>query len=308
MDDDIFPGDLTGGFTTPDPGTPSPPRSPQGPVVDWTQDEPRRPRRLALLFVAAVPWLVLLLFLLRPTADGAGAQEATTPADPDPTWQEASPTAGPTATATATPTPTTAAPTEYARVFGQTRSPAQVAGAIAVIVTRAHLGTAGPAPRVAGVEPGPPGRYVEHVVVEAVDMPAPGAAVVTVVAVVLTASEDQYDGVELVRLAVPVVFDGSRAAPAGQPWRLPGPDLSAGALAPAPDDDPAVPAAATDALTTAGYLDITDLQVASGDGWPVVVQFRGVAPDQTEPRTHVLWLRRHLDRLIVAGTPQETTR
>jgi hypothetical protein len=201
--------------------------------------------------------------------------------------------------------PTTAIPTESARVFGDARSPAEVAGAVAVIVARAHLGTAGPAPTVPGVEPGPPGRYVEHVVVEAVDMPGPGAAVVTVVAVVLTASDDQYDGVELVRLGVPVVFDGGRAAPAGQPWHLAGPDLSPGTLSLTPDDQPTAAAAVTEALTTAGYREIADLQVASGDEWPVVAQFRGVAVDEVEPRTHVLWLRRHLDGLIVAGTPQE---
>lgn len=298
MDDDVFPGDLTGGFTTQGPGNPSPPLSPQGPVVDWTQDEPRRPRRLALLLVAAVPWLVLLLVLLRPAADGAGAQEADAPT-PAPSEPDAAPSTTMPATNPTDP------PAAYARVFGQAQSPEQVAGAVAVIVARAHLGTAGPAPVIEGVEPGPPGRYVEHVVVEAIDMPGPGAAVVTVVAVVLTASQDQYDGVELVRLGVPVVFDGSRAAPAGQPWPLPGPDLSPGTLAPPPDDDPASTTAATEALTAAGYRDITDLQVASGDGWPLVVAFRGIAAHDAEPRTHVLWLRRHLDRLIVAGTPQE---
>ena len=50
---------------------------------------------------------------------------------------------------------------------------------------------------------------------------------------------------------------------------------------------------------------LVHLQVASGDGWPLVVAFRGIAAHDAEPRTHVLWLRRHLDRLIVAGTPQE---
>lgn len=300
MDDDVFPGDLTGGFTTQEPGTPSPPRSPQGPVVGWTQDEPRRPRRFALLLVAAVPWLVLLLVLLRPAADGAGAQEVDVPSP-----AASDPTPAPSAPQTATES--TDVPATYARVYGQARTPAEVAGAVAVIVARAHLGTAGPALVIEGVEPGPPGRYVEHVVVEGLDMPSPGAAVVTVVAVVLTATQDQYDGVELVRLGVPVVFDGDRAAPAGQPWQLPGPELSPGTLAPTPDDDPTSAAAATETLTAAGYRDITDLQIASGDGWPLVVAFTGIAADETAPRAHVLWLRRHLDRLIVAGTTQEQT-
>jgi hypothetical protein len=294
MDDHVFPGDLVGGFTAQDPDQPpSPPHSGQSPVAPWQQDEPRPTRRLALLLAAAVPWLVLLAVLLRPTATPtAGLAVEARPTDPLP-----SPTVEPATTATmAEPV------VPVVRTHGDTPSAVELAGAVAVVVARAHLGTVGPAPALPGIEPGPPGRYVEHLVVERVDMPSTGAAVVTVLAVLLTASDDRYDGVEVARLAVPVVFDGDRAAPAGQPWALPAPDLAIAGLDVVPDERPDLTDAVHAALTAAGFTQVDDLRVAIGDGWPVVAEFTGTGPGQTGLTTHVLWLRRHLDGLVVAGT------
>lgn len=289
MDNDVFPGDLTGGFMAEEPGLPSPPHSHQVPAA-LTQDEPRRPRRVALLLVATVPWLVLLVVFVRPAATPpAGAVIPTEVATPS-----------------VVPSPTRARTAEVATVHGNTNATPEAAKALAVVVARAHLSTAGPAPQIPGIEPGPAGRYVEHVAVEAVDMPAPGAAVVTVVAVALTATGDRYDGVEVVRLAVPIVFVGDRASPGGQPWTLRPVDLTPTMLTVTPDQRPEFTDAAARALTEAGFSEITDVQVATADGWPVVAEFTGAGIGEAEIRTHVVWLRRHFDGLAVAGiVPQE---
>jgi len=302
MEHDVFPGDLTGGFTAQESGQQPPPLTHRTPVAD-PPDAPRRSRRPLLLALAAVPWLVLVVVLVRPPAAQQVVEEPAAPTALEPVVHgtappvvhETPPTEESAAAAGAAPS---------AQVHGPTPDPVGTAGAVAVVVARAHLGSTGPTLTIPGVEPGPPGRYVEDVAVEGIDMPAPGAAVVRVVAVVLTASGDHYDAVEVIRLAVPVAFDGGRAAPAGQPWVLPAIDLAPVPLDVVPDDRAETVEAAREALQAAGYADPTDIRVGTTEGWPVVAEFTAVAPGSSEPATHLVWLRRHLDGLAVAGATE----
>lgn len=305
MDEDLFPADLTGNYTAQDPAHPTPPPSRPGPAA-VRPDESRQRRRYALLF-AAVPWLVLAAILLRPAAVTSAGDLTAPTSGPDTHASEDHASERPTPTTSSEPPSAvilTPANGGHA-VHGNVATPRDLAGATAVVVARAHLGTAGPALEVPGIERAQPGGYVEHVAVERVDMPAPGAAVVTVVAVVLTATADTYDGVDVVRLAVPVVFTGDLAVPGGQPWRLPAPSLQPATPQGTPEEAPDLVSAASEALLVAGYAEIEDLTVATTDGWPVLAEATAIAPGDTEARRHLIWMRRHLGALAVAGTEQE---
>lgn len=176
------------------------------------------------------------------------------------------------------------------------------AAAVATLVARAWLTGVGPRLDVPGLA-GPAGSYAEHLVVEAVDHPAPGAAVVTLLALVLRAEGDTYRDAEVQRVAVPLWFDGDGARPAGPPWRLPPPGLAvASPQVSEAITDPEVLAAAGEALAAAGYAVTEVVSLGRVQGWPLVVTAVATAPGSDAPAEHVVWLREHLGELVVAGS------
>ncbi len=153
---------------------------------------------------------------------------------------------------------------------------------------------------------GSPSRI--HVHVEGIDAPSPGQAVVVFLGVEFGAAAPPPAR----RIAVPAHWDGERWA-AGTPWDLP-PSPSAMATdalidATLPADDPELLALAVDALEAAGWsaVVIESLRVPI-EGWAHPVAFEATRRTERSGRArHVVWLRRHLDRLVVAGTRVSAT-
>ncbi|MBW3621519.1 MAG: hypothetical protein KY461_14845 [Actinobacteria bacterium] len=266
------------------------------PPVDAT---PTRPRGPWLFAAAAIPWLVVVALLVRPTGP---TPDAAVPATfPSPTE---------------TPTPTDAAAGEVGGAPGAsddgdlratiTSSGALVAvdedeaRAVAVVAARRWLTTVGPG----AADPGTSSDavYAEHLVVEGVDHPAPGAAVVTVRAVVLRIEGGDYGATEVRRVAVPLRFDAGGASPAGTPYALPVDDPS---LVPIETteaiEDPDLLLVAGEALAAAGYRDISVVALHRTSSWPLVVT-ADASVDDGPARRLAVWLRPHLGRLVVAGT------
>lgn len=271
-----------------------------------TFDEPARPvggRRLLLL--AAIPWTLVTLLMLRTvTADAPQAPAAPVSAVPSTGTSAPEPTPAPAPSVTTPPDP----PTDpVALRFGARVAPGPGdAAAVAVVVARTWLGTVGPEPpvEVGGDEVADGDRppvYAEHLAVEAVDLPTPDAAVVTVVAVVLDAVDGSYTSARIVRLGVPVTLDRSGARPAGDPWWLPAPDLATRPIPFDPVEDPELLTRAAAALGSAGYRDVSVHELATSPTWPLRVTATAVAPGSDAPDDHVVWLRDHLGELVVAG-------
>jgi hypothetical protein len=172
--------------------------------------------------------------------------------------------------------------------------------ALATVVARAWLTGIPPHLDVAGVAPLDEGTYAEHLVVEAVERPDEGAAVVTLLAVVLDAGDDQRVNVQ--RLGVPVAETPDGPRPGGSPWLLPAPDLSPAGPSAEPVDDPAQLLAALDALERAGYRDPELRALARSTGWPWIADVRVRLPDGPAWEGSV-WLRRHLQGFALAGLP-----
>jgi hypothetical protein len=178
--------------------------------------------------------------------------------------------------------------------------------AIATAVGRAWLTEVAPRLEVTGIEPDGARTYAEHLVVEAVERPAAGAAVVTLLAVVLYADAEHH--AEVQRVAVPIAETPDGPRPAGSPWRLPAPDLTVMPLDASPVEDPSLTLEALEALEAAGFgegraLEVTALERT--DGWPWIAHVR--PNDDTEaadPRWEgSVWLRRHLDGFALSGVP-----
>ncbi|MFO7779752.1 MAG: hypothetical protein R6V28_15495 [Nitriliruptoraceae bacterium] len=312
-----------------------------GPEQDPEGDR-RRPARRWLLPLLAVPWLVIVALLVLPRDDGidpSAEPAADVPAVPPGPAESASggdDPAEPTAVAppAAEAAPTEAAPAEVppgsdAPPAGEPSStmrppaadglppapgsPATVlqleelrgrwrvgpgseeAAALAIVIARSWLTGLGPRLGLPGAAP-EPDTYAEHLVVEAVEHPSERTSVVTVLAVVLTDPDAEEVGVEVRRLAVPVATDQGAPRPAGAPWLLPGPALTPAEVELAPLDDPEAVDAATTALAVAGLGDLEVRGLATAEGWPVV------ATATDGERDHTIWLRRHLDGLVVAGS------
>lgn len=267
---------------------------------DWEESEPRRGvgRARLLAVLAAVPWLVALTLVVRsggPTPTGAGpapteAATTTSPATPEPSADAGSHLSD----GDATPPPLA-----YANRPRVTVTAADAA-AVATAVARAWLTGVGPALTVEGVEVTGP-TYAEHLVAEAIDHPAPGLAVVTLLGVVLLTDQGTYNGATVRRLAVPVALDAAGAHPAGAPWWLPAPDLSPTAVQRSPLDDPDLAIEAALAAEAAGYTEVELLDLAATDSWPLIATLRAIAPGQTEQHEHEVWMRPHLGGLVVAG-------
>lgn len=265
---------------------------------DWLRDDEddghgrRTSRTAAIVALAAIPWIVVATLVLRP--DPAPRAPAVVGAVEEATSEPAAPADVPTSTA----------PAGQVHTFGETRSSTTLAdaAAVAVPVARAWASGAGSALPLEGMAPTGEPVYVEHLAVEAVDLPAPGAAVVTLLAVVLEVDDGRYGDAHVRRLAVPVHVDEGGARPAGAPWWLPSPDLGvAPAVTGEPIDDPDLVLEAAEAVAAAGYADVDVTSLAASDGWALVATVRATAPGADAPADHVLWLRRHLEGLVVAG-------
>jgi hypothetical protein len=282
------------------PPEPEPDGLPPFETPDWLREEEeperRRPssRTIALVALAAIPWLVVVALVLRPAPGGAD-RDVPIEAVPDRATGVAR------QGAEAAPPP---APDDSVQVLGGARSATTLAdaAAVAVPVARAWASGAGATLAIDGLEPTGEPVYVEHLAVEAVDLPAPDAAVVTLLAVVLEVRDGTYGPAHVRRLAVPVQVDGGGARPAGEPWWLPAPDLRPVRPATgAPIEDPDLLLEAAEALAAAGYADIDLTSLAASDGWALLATVRATAPGVATPDDHVVWLRRHLDELVVAG-------
>ena len=307
--------------------------------IDDTSDEaPGTRRRPALLLVAAsVPWLVVVALLALPGRLGgvngaaphdpgvslrdAGSDDApadagsgdtpsdTTPAGPSPTDSGSEAGAAtppphqpqaPTETSPARPPDTSETPLALTEHRGRWRTEAgpEEAAALAVAVARAWLTGLSPPLHVDGVSPEADDRYAEHVVVEAVEQPGPEAAVVTLLAVVL---EGDDLSARVRRLAVPIAWEQGSPRPAGQPWWLPGPTLDPLVPDTEPVDDPDEYLAVLDALAAAGLEDAEVHHLGATSGWPVVAEVTATTGGGDRIAGPV-WLRRHLDGYVVAGT------
>ncbi len=290
-----------------------------------------RPRRRLLLVLAAVPWLVVAALLALPLADGPGepaardrppADRPATPAsdeqdpdeqDPDeqdPTAADGTAVAAPGGTGASAPDPATvddprAEATAGAPVLtleelrGRWRvAPGQEElASFAVIMARAHLSGVGPRLEIEGAAPAST-TYAEHLLVEAVEHPSSDTAVVTVLAIVLVDDATEPTAVRLRRLAVPMAIGDGPPAPAGTPWELPAPHIPAApsaALEPVEDAD--LVRAADTALAVAGLGSLRTTGLSTAPGWPYIATT--VDPDGAEGS---VWLRRHLDGLVVAGS------
>lgn len=284
-------------------------------------DEEGRPHRggrgRTLLLAALVPWLIVAAILWRTNddttrdphhehdrrvteeGDASAADDFASPPDGDVRARDDDPGAvegHPGAIEDLLPEP------DALRFGTRASAGAGEAAAVAHLVAREWLDDIGVPLGIEEVEAVGTGAYVEHIVVEAVDVPSPDAAVVTLVALLLEVSDGSYDGARTARVAVPVHLAREGARPAGAPWWLPGPDLRPVSLDERVlDDDPTLLAEAGAALQAAGYRDIDVTSVALSDSWPIAVSATAIAPGQSGPAEHRVWLRQHLDGLVVAG-------
>jgi hypothetical protein len=306
------------------------------PAGDGDEDAPRRARPL-LLALASLPWLVVIGLLVLPgrmPADEPQPDQATDldhadalHDDPATSADPVSPAEGPSGdddtevgavdgsaegadggdpdeTAPLEAGPVPADPLdelltlEGRELRGRWRVEAgpEEAVALAVVAGRAWLTGVEPVLDLGFDADRPPGSgYAEHLVVEAVEQPAPDALVITLVAVVL----DTGGGAPSVRrLAVPVAAtpDGPRLA--GPPWELPPPVFDQVTLPREATEDEASLDAARAALLAAGLTELDLVALHRTSGWPVIAEVATPGAD----RIHEVWLRRHLDGFVVAGT------
>lgn len=293
--------------------------------LDWFDGDERDektapgnpPRKRLLIVLAAVPWLLVATILALPlrgeqtpdqgAAAGPGEVEGTagSPIDqlPPPAMHDDTTDDDTTDDASAAHR-TTGDDTEPALLaLEELRGRWRVAGgeeelaALAVVLARAHLTGIGPGLAVDGADP-PAASYAEHLVVEAVEHPSPVTAVVTVLAILLIDDDPEPSRVELRRLAVPLTTGDDTPAIAGQPWELPPPPLPVAASVDLePVEDPSLIAAADTALAVAGLGAQHTTALATAPGWPLVA-----TTTDPEGEEHAVWLRRHLDGLVVAGS------
>jgi hypothetical protein len=299
----------------------------------WLDDTPDadtpRDRRPILLVLAVLPWLVVLGLVVTPLVGGATPVPAATETEetehprhhPDPGPDERRPdTAGPPDDAVAREDPSTPAEGEAGWWIAEHRGNWRIGlgegttASLATAVARAWLTGLEPRLAISGIVPDRDRTYVEHLVVEAIERPADGAAVVTLLAVVLDDDEGlRSAGVQ--RLAVPIVETVAGPRPAGSPWRLPAPDLTPAPLVGEPVEDPELSLAAHDALEAGGLADGGRLELTSlvrTSGWPWIAHVR-VHPSRDDADLDdgssweaAIWLRRHLDGFALTGVPWST--
>ncbi len=128
------------------------------------------------------------------------------------------------------------------------------------------------------------------VIVEAVEQPGQGAAVITL----LIAPRGVGLGAALHRVAVPIVIDPSGASLAGTPWELPPPAHDRRILEGVSVDDADLVASARRALDAVGHDGGSLVALEATAGWPFIAR--------TATGTR-LWLRWHVDGFVVTGLP-----
>jgi hypothetical protein len=280
-------------------------------VEDDTPVPPPRRRRWLLPLLAAVPW-VLIAVLLVPRAPSGVASDATqatgdegrngTPSAEDPPPADAAaPSAAPDALPDDADGGSVWAISEHRGAWRVVPGDGTTA-AIAVVAARSWLTGVAPMLEVPGLPTPAEPTYLEHLAVEAIERPAPGAAVVTLVAVLLERGAEDEHEVRVERLAVPILEVDDVPAPAGAPWWLPPPDLTVRELDHAPLDDPDLQLAALEALDAAGLPPVELLGLERTSGWPVVAHVRTEDPTGAAWEGSV-WLRRHLGGFALAGLP-----
>jgi hypothetical protein len=295
----------------------------------WLDDDPEadapRDRRLILPVLAVLPWLVVLGLVLTPLVGDAPPAPASVGAEdhghashhPAPQMDAGRPAAtAPPADAEAPEDPSPPTEEEAGWWIAEHRGNWRIGhgegatAALAAAVARAWLTGLEPRLAISGIVPDRDRTYAEHLVVEAIERPADGAAVVTLLAVVLDNVEDvRSAGVQ--RLAVPIAETVAGPRPAGSPWRLPAPDLTPAPLVGEPVEDPELSLAAHDALEAGGLADGGRIELTSlvrTSGWPWIAHVR-VHPspdaelDGASPWEAAIWLRRHLDGFALTGVP-----
>lgn len=290
--------------------------------TNWLEPDDGRPtrdkRRLRLAVLAVIPWLVVAGLLVAPrTADApdpddrAASEPANSagvddPADRAPRADGGSPVgdgplvdAGPVPhgadDATSPPAPTVL---DAVEIRGRWRMEPGVeeAASLGLVVARAALTGIAPVLAIEGIEAAGSDRYAEHLIVEAVEHTGSDAMTVTVLAIVLTTGDEL--AAEVVRLAVPVTLDGDGAHPAGAPWQLPAPTLTPRPPELDPLDDPDTELRAAEALAAAGLEELELTSVLAAEHGPAVA-----VASSADGGQQTVWLRRHLDGFVVAGTP-----
>lgn len=315
---DDVPDDRVGAPPAAEPTTmPPPSRAPlAGGGDDWRPTaHPSRARWL--LIAAACPWVVLAAMFVggRPAAS-PDAHGGMPPGDhPPQTSVVASDEPDPVAGTATEPAPA-GTPAQEPDAIGADLADALVITSAEVPDTRTRaIGLASFAARTwlsalpspatipgIGQHPNADQQYVEHLVVESIDQPARGAAVITFHALVLDVSSDAYGPPRAIRLAVPVAFDAREAWLAGTPWLLAATDPQVRPLEATPIDDPDLQLAAIEAIERAGWQ-VTSLErLERAAGWPLVATARAVPPGHEAEVDVALWLRVEVDRLVVAGT------
>lgn len=152
-----------------------------------------------------------------------------------------------------------------------------------------------------------PARYVDHVTVERITVEHE-LAVVTLLAVVLEGTEGRWESTSVRRFGLALRMSHALEL-IGAPWPLPGGDL--GVEVPAEPSDLAgrdetrrYPAAMT-ALEAAGYTEVVLLHVAVVPERPALMWARleGIAPGETAPAEHEVWLRDDVPPHVLGALP-----
>lgn len=249
----------------------------------WASGADRRERRRHRLVIAmaGVPWLVVAALLITGRGDSTAPASATVQSEPGDGRHERHAASPPPPGHQPDHNPELASPagtpgeTTGTLALAGTQRRIQAAAAAATAVARAWITGIEPHLEIDGIAPSGDPWYVEHLVVEAVDVHAE-IAIVTLLATVIGNGGAQLD-VDLRRVAVPMLLQPT-PQPAGDPWWLPEPQLSVMPPASHRVESPEVLHGATEALVRAGYRDARLLDMHQTDRGHWIAQVEGVTP------------------------------
>jgi len=276
------------------------PAAPRGapPWLDLPDDEAPRRRRWVLA-AAVLPWLVLAVLVARTPTN---ANEPTAAASPVPQTTP-TPTTSPAAGASIPPGNPNGAiggPTATRVTGGRSALGLSDVAAVAIPVVRAWLGAAEPL-RIEGIESREYG-WVEHAVVEAVDHPGQGAAVASVLAVVLPTDGEDWLDAEVLRVAVPLRVLDTQVRPAGEPWLLPPPILTVAPLDTTPVPEPHELDMLVGLELAEMYGGVQEIHgFFATEAWPLVADVTILDPLDGRPRRQQIWIRASATSFPVAG-------